>query len=218
MTEFADLLKAVRAENLDIMGGFDLRPDDGLTDRYQTLVLLGPLEPGFWATFTSSDEWRDQKPDPVDRWSTRVVTRLAERFGARALFPFGGPPWHPFFSWALRSGRAWSSPVSLLVHDQAGLLVSYRGALAMPERLNLPEAPSSPCETCVDRPCVTACPASALTDQGYDVPACKAYLSTTEGTQTCMSAGCQVRRACPVSQNYARDPDQSAYHMGQFHS
>jgi epoxyqueuosine reductase len=53
---------------------------------------------------------------------------MACDLGAKALFPFGGPPWHPFIAWAKRSGRAWESPVGFLVHDQAGLMVSYRAA------------------------------------------------------------------------------------------
>ena len=42
-----------------------------------------------------------------------------------------------------------------------------------------------------------------------------AYLSG--GDRDCMKAGCLVRRACPVTQAYARMPEQSAYHMRQFH-
>jgi epoxyqueuosine reductase len=59
-------------------------------------------------------------PDPIDRWSRRVIGHMACDLGAKALFPFGGPPWHPFIAWAKRSGRAWESPVGFLVHDRAG--------------------------------------------------------------------------------------------------
>ena len=56
----------------------------------------------------------------------------AARSAATALFPFGGPPWLPFPAWARRTGRAWDSPVGLLVQRRPGLFVSYRGALALP--------------------------------------------------------------------------------------
>ena len=199
MTDYAGLLAAVRAEGLDILGGFHAKPDDDVPTGCETLILLGPLEPGFWPQLTTQPEWNDGQPDPVDRWSTRAVTKLANLFEAQPLFPFGGPPWHPFFSWALRSGRAWPSPVSLLVHDTAGLLVSYRGALALSSRLELPPPSSSPCDICADQPCLTACPVSALSERGYDVPACKSFLASPAGQQSCMAGGCQVRRACPVS-------------------
>lgn len=216
MGGYDDLLTRARAHHLDIFGAFHPDPDDLTPADTGTLVLLGPHEPGFWPAITAAPEFADGAPNPVDRWSTRVVGTLADDLGATALFPFGGPPYQPFIRWAQRSGRAWVSPVDILVHDRAGLMVSYRGALALPERLDLPPLPKRPCDTCQDKPCLTACPPRALTDRGYDIPRCHAYLSDA-GQHSCMQGGCLVRRACPVSQSYGRLPEQSAYHMGQFH-
>ncbi|MBE0452907.1 MAG: ferredoxin [Roseovarius sp.] len=201
-----------RAHHLAVFGALTLDPDE--VPGMRALVLLGPQEPGFWAHFTQSPEYRDSAPDPMNHWSERVIGALAEILGARALFPFGGPPWQPFTTWARRSGRAWQSPVGLLVHDVAGLMVSYRGALAFAHALDLPPATASPCETCAARPCLSACPVDALKPGGYDVPACKTDLERSGND--CMSRGCAVRRACPVSQGYGRQEAQSAFHMGYF--
>jgi len=95
-------------------------------------------------------------------------------------------------------------------------MVSYRGALALPDRLELPPASAKPCDTCTDQPCLIACPSGALTSAGYDVPKCHAFLDTDEG-QTHLTSGCNVRRACPLSQSYGRVEEQSAYHMSIFH-
>jgi epoxyqueuosine reductase len=198
---------------LTVLGGFHAKDDDtSLPKGTRTLLMLGPL-PGFWPLIQRQPEWGG--PDPVDRWSRRVIGQLACDLGAKALFPFGGPPYHPFYQWALRTGAVWDSPVRLLVHGSQGLMVSFRGALALKERMALPAATARPCDECA-KPCLTACPAGALTGAGYDVPACHAFLDTADGGD-CMNAGCLVRRACPVSQSYARIPEQSAYHMGQFH-
>jgi hypothetical protein len=198
---------------LMVLGGFAVAEgEEGFAPGTRTLVLLGPAEPGFWPHLTAQPEWGG--PDPVDRWSRRVIGRLACDLGAKALFPFGGPPYHPFQTWALRSGRAWESPVRLLVHDGQGLMVSFRGALALKDRLELATS-AKPCDSCDGKPCLTACPAGALTGAGYDVPACHGWLDT--GGADCLSGGCLVRRACPVSQTYARMPEHSAYHMRQFH-
>jgi len=97
------------------------------------------------------------------------------------------------------------------------LMVSFRGALALKQAVDLPVPPPSPCHTCAEKPCLTACPPRALTGAGYEVPACHAYLDTVAG-QECLSQGCAVRRACPVSQRYDRMPEQSAWHMARFHS
>jgi epoxyqueuosine reductase len=198
-----------------VMGAFHPGPEDGLPEDIRTLVMLGPAEPGYWAHLTAQPEWGDA-PDPVDRWSRRVIGGMACDLGGKAYFPFGGPPWRPFIAWAKRTGRAWASPVTILVHDSAGLMVSYRGAIGLRERLDLPATGPRPCETCAEQPCLTACPVGALTGVGYDVPACHGYLDTPPG-QDCLSEGCAVRRACPVSQAYGRVAEQSAYHMGLFH-
>jgi epoxyqueuosine reductase len=105
--------------------------------------------------------------------------------------------------------------VRLLVHSGQGLMVSFRGALALREAVEVPPPVARPCDICA-APCLTACPAGALTGAGYDLPACHGFLDRPEG-QDCLTGGCAVRRACPVSQSYARLPEQSGYHMRQFH-
>ncbi|MFD1913221.1 ferredoxin [Halodurantibacterium flavum] len=209
-----DAIAALAASHhLAIMGGFHPAAGEG-PQGAGTVLLLGPAEPGFWPHVTAEPEFLDGAPDPLDRWSLRVIGALAGALDAQAAFPFGGPPFHPFFRWAIASGRAFPSPVQLLVHDAAGLFVSYRGALILRQRIALPDPPaSSPCETC-PRPCIAACPVGALTGQGYDLDRCHDWLS---GPNDCMTRGCAVRRACPLSQRHGRLEVQSAHHMSYFH-
>ncbi len=207
---------ALAAHRLEVLGGFAPEPGEaGVPRGTATVLMIGPGQ-GFWPHLTGQPEWGDGATDPVDRWSRRVIGGVACDLGAKALFPFGGPPWHPFYAWALRTGRVWESPVRLLVHDGQGLWVSFRGVLALKEALDLPPPQAAPCEACAGRPCLTACPPGALTGAGYDVPGCHRYLDTRAGLG-CMGEGCAVRAACPVSQGYDRMAEQSAYHMGQFH-
>ncbi len=204
---------AARRVGLFVSGGFRPEAGDGLPEGTGTVLMLSPDEPGFWPLFTASPEWGDGRADPIDRWSRRVVGGLAAAFGAEALYPFGGPPWHPFYAWALRTGRAFASPVTLLVHEARGLMISYRGALALPWAAPVPAPAASPCAACAGRPCLTACPPGALGATGYDVPACHRFLDAGNGD--CMN-GCLVRRACPVGQGL-RSEAQSAFHMERFH-
>ncbi len=203
------------AHFLTILGGFKVAEGEvGFPSGTRTLLLIGPQEPGFWPHLQAQPEWGG--PDPVDRWSRRVIGRLACDLGGKALFPFGGAPYQPFSSWALRSGTVWESPVRLLVHAEQGLFVSFRGALALRQDMDMPPAPARPCDICADKPCLSACPVAALTGTGYDLPRCHVYLDQPGGA-ACMTGGCLVRASCPVSQAYARMPEQSAYHMRQFH-
>ena len=203
----SDLDAAARAVGLAVLGA--LHEDGG------TVVMLGPDEPEFWALFTASGEYSDGQPDPLDRWSKRVIGGLAEAFGGSAVFPSDGPPYPPFISWALATGRCWSSPVGLLVHDTAGLFTSFRGVIRFETALDIPPPPSrSPCSYCMG-PCISACPAMAFASGSYDVAACKAHIETDAGAE-CYQ-GCKVRIACPVSQSYGRLPEQSEFHMKAFH-
>lgn len=209
------LARRARRVGLALLGGFHPDAGDGAPPGCGTLLLVGPDPVFFWDAFVASPEGTDGGADPLDRWSTRVVGGLAADHGATALFPFGGPPYQPFLSWARRSGSAWTSPVGLLVHERLGLFVSYRGALALAERLALPTPGPCPCETCAERPCLDACPVNALGGDGYDVPVCHHFLDTNPG-RACMTKGCAVRRACPVAPGpWPRA--QSAFHMAAFH-
>lgn len=208
MSTCSYISERAQAHKLLILGGFH--------DCGKTMLLLGPDEPaGFWDHFSSSEEAKDGKRDPMDRWSLRVIGQIAADIGAEALFPFEGPPYHPFFTWALKTGRIHESPVKLLVHDQAGLWVSFRGALQLDREVDLPDVPPNPCLACEDRPCRAACPIGALSEAEYDVPACKTYIRSPEG-RLCDKKGCQVRAACPVSRNWGRVAAQSEHHMHYF--
>jgi hypothetical protein len=205
---------ALDPHHLEVLGGFAVAEGEaGFPAETRTLLMIGPKEPGFWPHLQAQPEWGG--PDPVDRWSRRVIGRVACDLGAKAVFPFGGPPYQPFYSWALRTGRVWDSPVKLLVHATQGLMVSFRGALALKQVLPLPAPAVQPCATCA-KPCLTACPATALTGAAYDVARCHAHLDQPAGAD-CLNGGCLVRSTCPAGAGYARMPSQSAYHMRQFH-
>lgn len=215
MARAAELFAALDA--LGLVALATTAPDPGFCPPgAQSLVLIGPLGGDlWWGRVTASPEWRDGAPDPMDRWSKRHLGALAARFGGAALFPSDGPPWPPFFRWALDSGRIWQSPVGMLVHADQGLWLSFRGALALPFAVDLPEA-TNPCLTCADQPCKAACPVNALSPKAYDTAACHAHLDRPAG-QDCLTTGCAARRACPAGKSHARLPEQSHYHMSRFH-
>lgn len=182
-----------------------------------TLVLVGFVGREQWPNFANSPEAGDGESDPLDRWSVRIIGALAESLGAKAVFPFGGPPWAPFLRWAQQAEPVHPSPTGMLIHPDWGLWHAWRGALAFRERFVLPEPDGrvSPCETCPDKPCLSACPVSAFTARGYDISACVAHLETQDGAD-CMGEGCRARRACPVGAANRYGPDQARFHLTAF--
>ena len=219
---FDTIVAAVEAEGLASRGAFHVAADDAVptfTDGAPaaTLVLVGNTGPGMWAAFSASEEAAAGAPDALDRWSRRVVSRLAHVLGGAPHFPFGGPPWLPFIRWAQRAGPVYPSPIGPLVHPDFGLWHAYRGAIAFRERLDLPprDDRGSPCENCPDRPCLSSCPVGAFSAAGYDVDGCVAHIAGPSGA-SCLGAGCLARHACPVGRNAAYSAPQATFHMRAF--
>ena len=219
---FNAVVVAIESEGLASRGAFHVAADDAAPPFSDgtpaaTLVLVGNAGPGMWPVFAASDESNDGAPNALDRWSRRVVSRLARSLGGAAHFPFGGPPWLPFIRWAQRAGPVYPSPIGPLVHPDFGLWHAYRGAIAFRERLALPprDDRASPCEGCADRPCLSSCPVGAFSTSGYDVDGCVAHIESRAGAR-CLGAGCLARHACPVGRETAYDAAQAAFHMRAF--
>jgi ferredoxin len=198
---------------LIILGELEVTDTDPVPIEAQSILLLGPDEPNFWEIFKESEEFNDLEANPLDRWSKRVIDSIAGQNKCTALYPFGGEPYKPFFSWALRSGSVWSSPVHLAVHKDKGLFVSFRGALAINQSKKNNQSFENPCTKC-PAPCLSACPVDAFTEVGYDVVTCKDHISSLDSSN-CKSLGCNTRRACPVGANF-RSFEQSSFHMEKF--
>lgn len=206
------LERALAAEGLAVVGAVHPGPVDGAPPGTQTLLLIGADGARMWPVFAAAPEYADAAPDPLDRWSRRVLDRVAAAHGATALYPFTGPPWQPFLRWAAIGERTRPSPVKMPVSPSRGLWAAYRGALALPRRLALAaEARSDPCLAC-PAPCLSACPVDAFAGPAYDVVACVGHAAGPQGS-ACRE-GCLVRRACPVGE--APLGAQRRFHMAAF--
>ncbi|WP_244520828.1 ferredoxin [Aliiruegeria lutimaris] len=217
MPDTNDIEASLARECLAVLGGLEpTEPGPAFPAGCRSLLLIGPENPVFWPHFTASQEFRDGAADPLDRWSKRILTAIAARHGGRALFPSDGPPYPPFYDWALESGAFAASPLNMLAHAKDGLMVSLRGALVLPFSMAAPDWGPPPCGRCEAQPCRDACPVGAFPTGQYAVDACHNHLDTSAGSD-CMVRGCAARRACPASERSGREPAQSAFHMRAFH-
>jgi hypothetical protein len=206
------LASSLEPHGLVLRGGFALAPDDGLGEGM--LVMVGNAGGVMWTAFESQI---DGDPNPLDRWTKRIVDPLAERFGAGAIYPFDRPH-PPFQRWAKRAEGLQSSPLGLLIHADYGLWHAYRAALVFPQAmggLKTGSQATHPCDSCLEKPCLSACPVDAFSPGGYDVPACASYLASPDG-ESCKGAGCAARNACPVGPEFRYSDAQIRFHMAAF--
>lgn len=218
---------ALRAElatsGLMPLGGFVFREGDDRPAARSgvpaaAIVLVGHAGSSFWPHFA---EWRrgqgDALSDPLDAWSKLVIGAVADRQGLRAVFP-SDRPWLPFQQWAMRAQGIKPSPLGLLIHPRYGLWQAFRGAVLFdrpPADLPMTPAARHPCDSCVDRPCLSTCPVGAFNGADYDVASCRRHVTGPDGAP-CLSGGCLARLACPVGREFAYLPEQQAFHMAAF--
>jgi hypothetical protein len=222
MLEFDQLCRRSAASGLAVRGA--LHPEPGEFEAAHggtnagTVVLLGFTGQARWGVFQDSSEARDGLPHPLDRWSRRVIGALAREFGAADFYPSGSPASPlPFQRLARRCEPVHPSPIGLLIHETYGLWHAYRGGLSLRERIALPPSPprASPCSSCADRPCLSACPVQAFRIGSFDIDACVSHVLSAAGTD-CRDNGCLARRACPVGPQFRYAPDQTRFHMNAF--
>lgn len=182
------------------------------------VVLIGIAGSAMWPVFRA---WRDTQPDnggsdPLDRWSEIVIGTVAAEFGASACYP-SAAPYQPFQSWAMKAEGLKPSPLGILIHPRFGLWHSYRGALLFAEWSDDTQAVGTagahPCDSCFEKPCLSACPVGAIAESGFDVARCRQHLATPAGQGGCMVSGCHARNACPVGAAYRYPEAQLRFHM-----
>lgn len=181
------------------------------------VVLIGHTGSSIWPHFS---RWlANQNPvpkDPLDTWSKELISAAAATVGGHAVFPSDGP-YLPFQQWAMQAEGLKPSPLGMLIHPVYGLWHAYRGAVlfgdvTLSQRV---EKLSHPCDTCVEKPCLSACPVGAFSGDGYDVASCRSHLATDKGAD-CLDGGCLARRACPIGREFAYAPEQMRFHMRAF--
>jgi epoxyqueuosine reductase QueG len=195
------------------LGWFEPDAADAVPHEARFVILVGNAGSEMFRRFAYE---RDHRSAKIDDWTRDVIGGLAEDLSAEAVFPFDMPPL-PFLTWARRAGAGHVSPLGLNIHPTYGLWHAFRAALLFPVAFDLPVQPAGahPCESCVGKPCLSACPVHAFDGSAYNVAGCAAHLEMPAG-EDCMSGGCLARRACPVGREFTYHPMQANFFMRAF--
>ncbi len=228
MCDAPELISQIEILGLRIFGRFEISAEDcpegqgGLSKR--SAILIGNVGPAMWRVFENSKEYQDGKRDPLNRWTAGVVGELATKSECHALFPFDQPYW-PFQRFAHQATGEIQSPLGIFIHPEYGLWHAFRAVLIF-ERgsslgsevhklIQVPEKLIHPCDDCVEKPCLSACPVNAFSDSRLDVQSCFSHIDSTVEPH-CMQLGCRARDACPVGKKYRYSDEQVRFHMNYY--
>lgn len=178
---------------------------------YGRLVLLGHGGRRLWEALQA---FGMQTADPVDHYSLTMVQQCAERYWDRmavhVLYPLTKYV-VPLTQLGELVGWSQPSPLGQGIHPRFGLWFAYRAAFLTNADLPVTvwETAVSPCDTCAEKPCLTACPAGATHSNTFNVTACADF--RLQSGSPCAHQ-CLARLACPVAPQHRYTEAQIRYH------
>jgi hypothetical protein len=169
------------------------RYDQGVPERFhlskryrdaKSLMVIGNGGGQFWSEFqrygVEHPVFCEHERHPLDAYTQAVVEEcvpaLLRRYGVTGhlVYPFRFEQ-QPvsFVHLGAMAGLGARSLLGMLVHPEYGPWMALRAAVVLDVEIEpTPVAPFDPCGTCEEKPCIRACPAAAISERGWDVPAC----------------------------------------------
>jgi hypothetical protein len=186
----------------------------------ESVVVVGNGGGAFWAAyrrFCAQRPGHERRADPLDDFTREVVDAACAPLAARAPFhvfyPFGfAEDGVSFTRLALLAGLGRESLVGVLVHPVYGPWIALRAAIVVRGKLEAPRPADGfdPCPTCVERPCIRACPGGAVGTGGWSVPRCGAHRARPDDP---CAARCHARVACVLGPEHRHPAEALAYHQ-----
>jgi len=176
--------------------------------RFRQLLVFGHAGRRIWQASSA----RSEEDDRLDRFSEGLVVDFMRRIDLddfHLLYP------RDYLAVDLselgeRLGWQHRSPMGIGVHPEYGTWFAYRAVVAADTDYEpTQERSPHPCHTCQARPCITACPASAVDEAAFNFGACAEHRL---GQASSCASQCLARLACPVGAAHRYDDEQIGYH------
>lgn len=184
----------------------ELRRNHDPAHHFRQLILIGHAGKTLWESIRTSGQASE---NPIDDFSTRTVEHwLAEQFpGARHTLIYPGNITTNLQTLGTLAGWHHPSPFMLGIQPEWGTWYAYRVVILTDTDLEptTPLRSDSPCDRCQDKPCVSACPAEALSGNAFSLEECVSYrkLASSRCKTTCIA-----RISCPVGAAHRYCDDQ----------
>jgi len=174
------------------------------------LILFGHAGRRLWECLQAQEPSTGHRSEhPIDEHSVRTVqTWLAQALPqAKARWVYPGDL--PIGLQRLGTLAGWHHPTPFMVGIDPvwGSWFAYRAAVLTDTHLppTPPTRTNHPCDTCTDKPCITACAAGALAGGQLSLPACQAGRLADHSP---CALGCTARNACPVGAEHRYEDSQ----------
>ena len=182
-------------------------------ERYSRLVLVGNGGgEKLWAAMQQQDM---TAPDPIDHFSIAAAkTFIADQLENAAhhiVYPLTNYL-VPLQKLGALAGWHHDSPLGLGIHSRYGVWFAYRVAFLVDAALPLrsESLTPSPCDTCVEKPCISRCPVGAVGEIGrFQINTCSKHRIIPDSP---CADRCLSRLACPVGRDHRYPLAQIQYH------
>ncbi len=183
-------------------------------------IVIGNGGGDFWRAYTAymrAHPDRAVGPDPLDTFTRHVVETVAcpwlaaDGIRPEIVYPFAAVK-VSFMRLAACAGLGVPSVLGVLIHPTFGPWIALRAALLVTEQLTLPGPATGfdPCPTCTQRACVSACPAGAVSERGWDAPTCADYRGSLADPCAPM---CHARFQCVIGREHRYPAEAAAHHQ-----
>ena len=190
----------------------------------KTLVVIGNGGGQFWEGFRSYYQKRpsylQEHEHPLDDYTVEVIektlTPILAQSGSAYCYCYPFRFWSEpvsFMHIAQAAGLASPSILGVVIHPVYGPWMALRAAVLINQELHAEPVAAgfNPCPTCVERACMAACPASAIsTEKGWDIPGCVQHRLRV--TTDCVDY-CRARFDCVYGREHRYPLDELQYHQ-----
>lgn len=186
----------------------------------RSVILIGFAGRSFWVMLQrylkENPEFRDTREDWIDDYTLLQFMSASkilddEKVNYCMAFPFGSSgPTLDFSKLGELGGIGVKSLMGILINPEYGLWISLRGAIITDLDFTHYDEPLSsfdPCPRC-SKPCISACPANTVSENGWDYNACMKFRISND---TCRD-NCASRRACPYGNEHQYTEEQLSHH------
>ncbi|MCB1874263.1 MAG: hypothetical protein KDI49_20045 [Gammaproteobacteria bacterium] len=178
---------------------------------YRRLVLIGHGGRQMWRSLKVSGM---TTADPIDHYSVSLTQRFIKDYLDASPLLWLYPNTHlvtPLQQLGEAAGWSHPSPLGSGISPEYGVWFAYRAAFLIDADLPLQNGANavSPCDNCIDKPCIGACPAAAVRAEQFGLEACAHH--RLKSLSSCTDR-CLARLACPIHPEHRYTLDQVQYH------